>query len=148
MATRHRRDRRGRGMRGPGVLPAWAGGVRSIPARPTRRERFDDLVLAIADAIDARWQRELQAVGTLEYAVEDTPLLPEGWAHDTTPLASMVRGGPGRPHRLVLFRRPIEHRAPEREDLEALVLTLVVENVAELLDLPAEDIDPRYQPGD
>lgn len=132
-------------MRGPGVLPAWAGGVRSMPARPTPRERFDDIVLAIADAVDARWERELQAVGGLEYAVEDTPLLPRDWAMESVPLASLVRG---RPHRLVLFRRPVEHRAPEREDLEALVLTLVVENVAELLGLPAEDIDPRYRPGD
>ncbi|HSX66734.1 metallopeptidase family protein [Nocardioides sp.] len=142
------RDRRGRGMRGPGVMPAWAGGVRSMPARPTTRERFDDVVLAIADAIDGRWERELRSVGSLEYAVEDTPLLPEGWAHESIPLASMVRGTAGHPHRLVLFRRPIEHRAPEREDLEALVFTLVVENVADLLGLPAEDIDPRYRPDD
>lgn len=119
-----------------------------MPARPTSRERFDDIVVAIGDAVEKRWERELRGVGSLEYAVEDTPLLPTDWALESTPLASMVRGSGGRPHRFVLFRRPIEHRAPDREDLEALVLTLIVENVAELLGIPAEDVDPRYRPED
>lgn len=115
-----------------------------MPARPTPRERFDDIVLAIADAVEQRWTRELAAVGSLEYAVEDTPLLPDDFGGESTPLAALVRQ-PGQPRRLVLFRRPIEHRAPEREDLEALVLTIVVEHVAELLGIPAEEVDPRYR---
>ncbi len=44
----------------------------------------------------------------------------------------------------MLFRRPIEHRCEGRDDLEAMVLTIVVEQVAELLGLPPEDVDPRY----
>ena len=32
-----------------------------------------------------------------------------------------------------------------REELEALVLTIVVEQVAELLGIDAEDVDPRYR---
>ena len=42
------------------------------------------------------------------------------------------------PTRLVLFRRPIEHRCETRADLEAMVLTVVVEQVAELLGIDAE----------
>ena len=45
----------------------------------------------------------------------------------------------------MLFRRPIEHRCETRADLEAMVLTVVVEQVAELLGIDAEDVDPRYR---
>ena len=48
----------------------------------------------------------------------------------------------------MLFRRPIEHRAETRTDLEALVLTIVVEQVAELLGIDAELVDPRYSRDD
>lgn len=131
------RDRRGRGQRGPDVVPRDP----RVPERPTRRERFDRLVLDIVTEIDARWQRQL---GLVEYAVEDTPLLPDDWGEETVPLSSLVRGTGGQPTRLVLFRRPIEHRCESRTELEAMVLTLVVEQVAELLGLPPEDVDPRY----
>lgn len=131
------RDRRGRGQRGPGIVPSDP----RIPERPTRRERFDRLVLDIVTEIDARWHTQL---GLVEYAVEDTPLLPDDWGQETVPLSSLVRGTGGDATRLVVFRRPIEHRCESRAELEAMVLTLVVEQVAELLGLPPEDVDPRY----
>ncbi|UMG94658.1 metallopeptidase family protein [Nocardioides sp. TF02-7] len=56
----------------------------------------------------------------------------------------MVRGSGPTPTRLVVFRRPIEHRAADRSDLEAMVLTVVVEQVADLLGLPPSEVDPRY----
>ncbi len=59
-----------------------------------------------------------------------------------------MRGTGGDPTRLVLFRRPIEHRCETRSDLEALVLTLVVEQVAELLGIDASEVDPRYEGDD
>lgn len=129
-------------MRGPAALPPSLGGIRSMPPRPTRRERFDEIVLAIGTEVERKWTREL---GPVEYAVEDTPLLPDDWGVEAAPLSSLLRGNADRPHRLVLFRRPIEHRATGREELEALVLTLIVEHVAELLGIDAEDVDPRYQ---
>lgn len=140
-ARRRTRDRRGRGMRGPGVLPARLG----TPALRTHRERFDDLVLAVVAEVDDRWQDRL---GLVEYAVEETPHLPDDWSPDTVPLSSLVRGSGTEPTRLVLFRRPIEHRAETRTDLEALVRTVVVEQVAELLGLDASEVDPRYSDDD
>lgn len=128
-------------MRGPALLPAFAPGDRRAPSRPTARERFDALALGIVTEIDARWQDRL---GLVEYAVEDTPMLPDDWDSETVPLSSLVRGTGGDPTRLVLFRRPIEQRAPSREELEALVLTVVVEQVAELLGIDAEEVDDRY----
>ncbi|GAB2444679.1 hypothetical protein GCM10027062_25990 [Nocardioides hungaricus] len=125
-------------MRGPAVLPRRPG----RPETRTRRERFDDLALDIVTDIDARWQDRL---GLVEYAVEDTPRIPDDWTSGTVPLSSLVRGTGTDPTRLVLFRRPIEHRCDTREDLEALVLTIVVEQVAELLGIDAEQVDPRYE---
>jgi predicted Zn-dependent protease with MMP-like domain len=126
-------------MRGPGVLPTEPG----TPAGPTARERFDELVLDIVSGIDERWSDRL---GLLEYAVEDAPQIPDDWHPETVPLASLVRGTRGAPTRLVVFRRPIEHRAESRSELEALVLTVVVEQVAELLGVEPEAVDPRYRP--
>lgn len=113
----------------------------AAPRQPTRRERFDELALGIVTEVDRRWQDRL---GLVEYAVEDTPLVPDDWTVGSVPLSSLVRGSGTTPTRLVLFRRPIEHRCANREELEALVLTVVVEQVAELLGMDAEDVDPRY----
>ena len=49
----------------------------------------------------------------MEYAVEDTPQIPDDWDSATVPLSSLVRGAGATPTRLVLFRRPIE--LPVRE---------------------------------
>ncbi len=125
-------------MRGPAVLPRVPG----RPELPTARERFDELALGIVTGIDERWQDRL---GLVEYAVEDTPQIPDDWTSGTVPLSSLVRGTGSTPTRLVLFRRPIEHRCETREDLEAMVLTVVVEQVAELLGIDAEQVDPRYE---
>ena len=75
-------------------------------------------------------------------------MVPDDWDADTVPLASLVRGSGGDPTRLVLFRRPIEHRCETRTELEALLLTVVVEQVAELLGIDADEVHPRYDPGD
>lgn len=133
------RDRRGRGMRGPGVLTAEPG----RPFLPTSRERFDQLVLDAVTGVEERWADRL---GLVEYAVEDAPQVPDDWDTPTVPLSSLVRATGDEPTRLVLFRRPIEHRAPRRSDLEALVLTVVVEQVAELLGIDPSEVDPRYSP--
>ena len=140
-ARRRGRDRRGRGMRGPAVLPRVPG----QPELRTARERFDDLALGIVTEIDERWQDRL---GLVEYAVEDTPQVPDDWSSATVPLSSLVRGSGSQPTRLVLFRRPIEHRCESRSELEAMVLTVVVEQVAELLGIDAELVDPRYEARD
>lgn len=112
------------------------------PALRTRRERFDALVLGAVESVERRWHSQL---GLVEYAVEETPLVPDDWDDDGVPLASLVRGSGATPSRLVLFRRPIEHRCDSHEELRALVLTLVVEQVAELLGLDPDEVDPREE---
>ena len=130
---RSTRDRHGRGLRGPGVVPVEAG----TPALRTGRQRFDELVLETVRPIDEKWHARL---GLVEYAVEEAPLLPEDWGDSPVPLASVVRGRTGTPTRLVLFRRPIEHRAEDLGELRALVHTFVAEQVAEILDMDPDDV--------
>ncbi len=124
-------------MRGPGVMPAVPG----TPALRTDRQRFDQLVLDVVTPLDERWQDHL---GLVEYAVEDAPMLPDDWGDDTVPLSSLVRGKGQDPTRLVIFRRPVEHRANDRDELEAMVHTVVVEQLAELLNLTPGQVDERY----
>ena len=128
-------------MRGPAILPERPG----EPVLPTPRERFDHLVLEVVADLEKRWADRL---GLVEYGVEDAPQIPDDWASVTVPLSSLVRGSGGQPTRLVLFRRPIEHRCETRADLDALVLTVLVEQVAELLGIDPADVDPRYDAGD
>lgn len=118
-------------------MPAVPG----TPALRTDRQRFDQLVLDVVTPLDERWQRHL---GLVEYAVEDAPMLPDDWGDDTVPLSSLVRGKGQDPTRLVIFRRPVEHRANDRDELEAMVHTVVVEQLAELLNLTPGQVDARY----
>lgn len=55
----------------------------------------------------------------------------------------MVPASPSTPARIVVFRRPIEHRCADRTEASALVLDVLVEQVAELLGLDPAEVDPR-----
>jgi hypothetical protein len=128
-------------MRGPALLasPLAPAGV---PAAKSPKAAFDAIVVAVLEELEERWAAEL---GLVEFAVEETPMVPDDWDADTVPLASLVRGTGGQPTRLVLFRRPIELRAETRSDLSAMVLTVLVEQVSELLGRSPEEVDPRYE---
>ena len=135
---RPRRDRHGRGLRGR-LVPA------SVPLARTRAEVFDDLVLDTVESLERRYSRELAGV---EFAVEEVP--PELNVYDTdvledgdVPLARLLPGRPGRsdtPPRIVLYRRPLEFRAADRDDLADLVHDVIIEQVANLLGLDPDDI--------
>ena len=124
-------------MRGPAVLPQVPG----RPETPTRADRFDALVLASVTGIEDRWRERL---GLVEYAVEDAPQVGADWGGSPVPLSALVHAAGATPARVVLFRRPLELRAEDREDLQALVHAVLVEQVAILLGLAPEDVDPRY----
>ena len=128
-----RRDRRGRGLRGP-LAPA------DLPAHRTRRAQFDDLVLDAADRLEQRWSRELDGV---EFAVEDVPPSdPAPWEHGEVPLGRLFPAQGSLAARVVVYRRPLETRAPDRAALAAMVHEVVVEQVAHLLDLDPHQVDP------
>ena len=134
-----RRDRRGRGLRGP-LSPAGS------PLDRTRAERFDDLVLDAVEHLERRWGPQLEGV---EFAVEDVPppvALPPD-AGGEIPLSALLPPTPdGRggelPPRIVVYRRPVEARALDRTDLADLVRDCVVDEVAELLGVDPDVLDP------
>jgi hypothetical protein len=128
-------------MRGPAYGEGAPAG--RVPAHRTGRERFDQIAMDVMNDVESRWTEQLAPV---ELAVEDIPVLPHTWVAPRVPLTSLVPGTAVLPPRLVLFRRPLEHRAESRADLEALVLTVVVEQLADFLGVPAEDVHPDYEP--
>ena len=135
IAARRRRDRRGRGMRGTLFPP-------DVPAYSTRSERFDDLVLDAVEHLDLRWSDQLAGV---EFAVEDVP--PVGTTDDAVPLAAYQaatgRGRSATPRRIVIYRRPLEARAVDTEDLAELVLDAIIHEVADMLGVDPAVIDPE-----
>ncbi len=133
-----RRDRRGRGPRGP------VGGPQ-VPLRRSRADRFDDLVLDAVEHLEQRWGEQLS---TVELAIEAVP--PDDLPSvdgDPVALSRLEVGGPG-PTRIVLYRRPLEARGIDTDDLADLVLDVLVHDVARLLELTPEDIDPEGHPSD
>lgn len=142
-----RRDRHGRGLRGP-LAPAGS------PLYRSRAERFDDLVLAAVAQLEPRWEAELAGV---EFAVEEVPLTREPSDEpppddDPVPLARLdlawaETSDPGRPARaarIVIYRRPLLARADGEEELSELVLDVVIEEFARLLGIDPQSIDPGY----
>ena len=130
-----RRDRHGRGLRGP-LLP------RELPAYRTRRARFDDRVLDAVERLEHRWAPQLEEV---EFAVEDIPPSdPAPWEHGEVPLGRFFPPEGELPARVVVYRRPVEGRAVDGPDVAALVHDVVVEQVAHLLGLTPEQVDPGY----
>jgi predicted Zn-dependent protease with MMP-like domain len=138
MLRSRRRDRRGRGLRGP-LSPV------EVPIARTRAERFDDLVLDAVERLEQRWAEELRSV---EFAVEDVPSADPERGDEPVPLARVLPAHGELPQRIVVYRWPIESRAPDRGELAALVHDLVVEQVAELLGIDPQEVDPRYRDPD
>jgi predicted Zn-dependent protease with MMP-like domain len=142
---RPNRDRHGRGLRGS-LYPS------TLPAASTRAERFDALVLAALEPIEARWRTELTK---LDVAVDDVPdvrgdeetIAAEGTLTDAgVPLARLVPAGVDRrglptKARIVLFRRPLEARARDGADLADLVHHVLVDQVANYLGVDPNIID-------
>lgn len=136
-AAARRRDRRGRGLRGPVIPP-------NLPAYRTRAERFDDHVLDAVERLERRWARQLAGA---EFAVEEVPpSAPAPWEHGGVPMGRYFPADAGLPPRIVVYRRPVEARATDEADLADLVQEVVVEQVAHLLGRRPEEVDPRYRP--
>ncbi len=140
-----RRDRHGRGLRGR-LVPT------DVPLYRSRAQQFDDLVLDAVTRLEPRWEAELSGI---EFAVQEVPdeeiqgddLVPVPLARldpgETDPGA---QGGAHSP-RIVLYRRPLLARAEDEEELSELIFDVVVEEVAELLGLDPDAIDPGYADG-
>lgn len=135
-SPRRRRDRRGRGLRGP-LLPADAPGHRS------RAERFDDLLLDVVAELERHFPEQLAHV---EFGVEDAPTATGAEVDRRIVFGRYLPAGPDGPGRIVLYRRPLEIRAQDDTELAAMVRTVTVDCVADLLGVDPGDIDPSLRP--
>jgi predicted Zn-dependent protease with MMP-like domain len=142
------RSARRREMRGP-LLP------HSVPGWRSRAERFDMAVLEAYEPIEEHWHERVSA---LDVAVDEIPRIaprdpdsvqwpPEVVADGPIALARLipagvdVRGNPTRA-RIVLFRKPIERRAKDSDELADILHELLVAQVATYLGVEPSVIDP------
>lgn len=119
-------------------------------------------MLRAAAELEPRWDAELANV---DFAVEEIPPRPAadtdsepvplaridllGPAADGLPLQSAGLAGDegtltGTRARIVVYRRPLLARADGDDELAELVLDVVVEQVARLLGVDPQTVDPEY----
>jgi hypothetical protein len=135
-----RRDRHGRGIRGPlaGRNPL-TGTIVEPPQPPSRQEFFDNTVRSATERVMSRCPRALSGVWV---GIEEVPHLETAWSGDQVPLAAAVSPAPQASGRVVLYRRPLEHRAASRAGLQILVFRTLVEQLSALTGMDTEEIDP------
>ena len=103
-------------------------------------------MLDAVEALERRWHDQLEHV---QFAVEDVPpaaLLGRDVA-EPVPLGAFVPHAVDAPAQVVVYRRPIEARAASLDEAADLVHDVVVEQVADLLGLDPQVVDPRYGEG-
>ncbi len=126
----------------------------TTPAARTRAEKFDALVLEALEPIELRWGSELS---DLDLAVDEVPEVEVTSPDDVVwgqgvladvgvPLAQLVPAGvdpEGLPSRarIVIYRRPLEARARDGADLAELLHEVLVEQVAEYLNIEPDAVD-------
>ncbi|NBE52496.1 metallopeptidase family protein [Streptomyces boluensis] len=134
-----RRDRHGRGMRGPVAPP-------QVPLSASRGQVFADLVQDSVERLERRWQQ----LADVDFLILDVPFMDgtgsadEPLADEVVPLGGISPARDDQRARIVIYRRPVEIRTKSRDERAALVHEVVVEQVAELLGLSPESVDPRY----
>ncbi|WP_345583129.1 metallopeptidase family protein [Streptomyces prasinosporus] len=131
-----RRDRHGRGMRGPIAPP-------QVPLAASRAEAFADLVQDSVERLERRWPQ----LADIDFLVLEVPRLDgpgRAWSDEAVPLGGTVAAKDGRRARVIVYRRPVEIRTKGRDERASLVHEIVVEQVADLLGLSPETVDPRY----
>ncbi len=128
----------------------------TVPAWRTRGQKFDRLVLEAFAPLDTRWHDRLTK---LDIAVDDVPkirpLHPDSvtWpdevvADGPVPLSRLIPAGVDRHGtpiraRVVLFRKPLELRAGDPDDLVELLREVLVQQIATYLGVDPDVIDPE-----
>ena len=137
----NRRDRHGRGIRGPLAMASPLSRRRAQPPHPTNRlDFFHDAVQASVDKIGRQCPDALRGITV---GVQDVPQFDLGWTPDRVPLAAALDGTPDRPPQVVIYRRPLEHRAASRRGLRILVYRTIVEQLSALTGRSVDEIDPE-----
>lgn len=141
-----RRDRHQRGLRGPLALP------NELSRRPAQPFRLSTKADFFADAVDEAVERIGRncpdALVGVTFGIEDVPYLERAWTGSEVPLAAAVAGDADRLSQVVVYRRPLEHRAASRRGLRILVYRTVVEQLAALTGRSVDELDPEGEADD
>ncbi|MCL2782451.1 MAG: metallopeptidase family protein [Propionibacteriaceae bacterium] len=142
-----KRDRHGRGLRGPLAMDnRLTGHPAPLRLTPSRVDYFLDCLDDSIARIEATCP---EAVRGVDIGIEPVPSDAAMWQgmvdHNAIPLAGAIDAANNAPARVVLYERPIERRALDRDDLAALVHRTLVEQLASLTGRSALDIDPRFE---
>lgn len=116
-------------MRGPVAPP-------QVPLSTSRADSFRDLVQDSVERLERRWPQ----LAEVDFVVLEVPET----AEEIVPLGSALSAEKGRPAQIAVYRRPVELRTKSRDERALLIHEIVVEQVAELLGLAPESVDPRY----
>ncbi len=127
---------------------------RPVPIAHSRGDAFDAMVLHAVEHLQPQLGEQLSHV---EFAVEDVPEVSHVGTGDfeyeydddvlddnSVPLSRLYRSGIAGivAPVIVLYRRPLESRAAQPEELAELVHEVVVEQMARLLGRSPDEIDP------
>lgn len=102
-----------------------------------------DFFAACLRASVARTARSCpRALVGIDVGYEEVPGNLDGWMSARVPLAAAVPARPGQNGQVVLFRRPLEHRANSRGELRRLVHRALLEQLSALTGIEIEELDP------
>ncbi|WP_170133100.1 metallopeptidase family protein [Arthrobacter livingstonensis] len=140
--VQRRRNRHGRGLRGPLLLPG-------MPAARTRSEKFEDLVVDSAERLSELWSAQLADV---EYLVEEVPdnleaLIASGAQAPLGKYSAAVPSGSisATTHPLiVIYRHPVEALCDSPGQVRELIHEVLIEQVAGLLNIDPDSVDPLF----
>jgi hypothetical protein len=136
-----RRDRHQRGLRGPLALPNTFSRNPAKPFRsPNKADFFAD---AVDEAVERIGRHCPDALVGITFGIEDVPYLERAWTGSEVPLAAAISGDADRLSQVVVYRRPLEHRAATRQGLRILVYRTVVEQLAALTGRSVDELDPE-----
>lgn len=105
--------------------------------RPSRVDYFNDCVTSAMADIAAACP---DALNGIIVGVEEVPHLQGGWTGDRVPLSAAVDASRGRKAQVVIYERPLEHRASSRSQLRRLVHRTIVEQLSTLTGRSIEDL--------
>lgn len=135
-----RRDRHDRGLRGPLALPNdYTGRAVRLRRAPSRHEFFTECMTDAVRRIQGTCPGGLDGV---DIGVQEVPTLDGAWIDDRVPLAVAVEATSAQSAQIVIYRRPLEHRAGSRSELRDLVHRTMVEQLAALTARHVREIDP------
>ena len=138
------RDRHDRGLHGPVALPD-SNNRKTVPLRPLSRVEYFNQCVKQALATIA--EVDPHALDGMVVGVEDVPLLKTAWSGDRVPMSAALEPSKNRPAQIVIYQRPLEHRASSRSALRSLVHRTIVEQLSALTGRPVSEL-LGYEPTD